>query len=198
VQDARLCAIIAGRVAREAGLEPLAEALLARPDQSPEEVARRYVEASKGVIDSAAALDGARAVPSPFGPAGLARGSPEGARHVRPYSMLRSERSTGLAFPRSFQCKHCGVAVSTDAPGTSHRNHCPSCLWSAHLDRNAPGDRDAKCSGGMEPIAVTVRGEGRWVLIHRCTNCGRLRLNRTAGDDNAIDDAAKRGPQTGP
>lgn len=38
----------------------------------------------------------------------------------------------------------------------------------------------------MEPIAVTVRGEGRWVLIHRCTNCGRLRLNKTAGDDNAL------------
>lgn len=38
----------------------------------------------------------------------------------------------------------------------------------------------------MEPIAVTVRGEGRWVLIHRCTNCGRLRLNKTAGDDNVM------------
>jgi hypothetical protein len=38
----------------------------------------------------------------------------------------------------------------------------------------------------MEPIAVTVRGKGRWVLIHRCTGCGRLRLNRTAGDDNLL------------
>lgn len=38
----------------------------------------------------------------------------------------------------------------------------------------------------MEPIAVTVRGQGRWVLIHRCTKCGRLRLNRTAGDDNVL------------
>jgi hypothetical protein len=38
----------------------------------------------------------------------------------------------------------------------------------------------------MEPIAVTVRGEHRWVLIHRCTRCGRLRLNRTAGDDNIL------------
>jgi hypothetical protein len=38
----------------------------------------------------------------------------------------------------------------------------------------------------MEPIAVTVRGERRWVLIHRCTACGRLRLNRTAGDDNVL------------
>lgn len=38
----------------------------------------------------------------------------------------------------------------------------------------------------MEPIAVTVRGEGRWVLVHRCTHCGRLRLNKTAGDDNVL------------
>jgi hypothetical protein len=38
----------------------------------------------------------------------------------------------------------------------------------------------------MEPIAVTVRAEARWVLIHRCTKCGRLRLNKTAGDDNVL------------
>ena len=38
----------------------------------------------------------------------------------------------------------------------------------------------------MEPIAVTVRGERRWVLIHRCTRCGRLRLNKTAADDNVL------------
>src|SRR6516225_5892275 len=50
------------QIAREAGLEPLAEALLARPDQSPEQLARRYVEPNKGVIDSAAALEGARAI----------------------------------------------------------------------------------------------------------------------------------------
>ena len=38
----------------------------------------------------------------------------------------------------------------------------------------------------MEPIAVTVRGEHRWMLIHRCSRCGRLRMNRTAGDDNVL------------
>ena len=38
----------------------------------------------------------------------------------------------------------------------------------------------------MASIAVTVRGEGRWVLIHRCLDCGRLRLNRTAADDNQL------------
>jgi uncharacterized protein len=47
---------------REAGLERLAEALLARPDQNPEQVARRYVEPRKGVGDSTAALEGARAI----------------------------------------------------------------------------------------------------------------------------------------
>src|SRR5438874_9954189 len=50
------------QIAREAGLEPLAEALLARPDQIPERVALRYIEAGKGVVDSAAALEGARAI----------------------------------------------------------------------------------------------------------------------------------------
>jgi DNA-directed RNA polymerase subunit RPC12/RpoP len=91
-----------------------------------------------------------------------------------------------LSFARSFQCYHCNVEVSLDAPGTSHRNHCPRCLWSRHLDQNTPGDRKSGCPGGMEPIAVTVRGEHRWVLIHRCTHCGRLRLNRTAADDNML------------
>ena len=38
----------------------------------------------------------------------------------------------------------------------------------------------------MEPIAVTIRGERRLMLIHRCTRCGRLRMNRTATDDNVL------------
>jgi len=38
----------------------------------------------------------------------------------------------------------------------------------------------------MEPIAVTVRGNGEWVLVHRCLGCGELRLNRTAGDDSPL------------
>ena len=50
------------QMAREAGLEPLAEALLARPDQRPEQVARRYVEPNKGVSNATAAPEGARAI----------------------------------------------------------------------------------------------------------------------------------------
>ena len=50
------------QIAREAGLEPLADSLLADPTQLPEQAAAAYVDAAKGVEDSKAALDGARAI----------------------------------------------------------------------------------------------------------------------------------------
>lgn len=50
------------QIAREAGLEPLAVALLADPTEVPETVAARYVDSDKGVADAAAALDGARSI----------------------------------------------------------------------------------------------------------------------------------------
>ncbi|MGE0463944.1 MAG: Tex-like N-terminal domain-containing protein [Vicinamibacterales bacterium] len=48
------------QIAREAGLEPLALALLHDPALSPEAVAAGFVDAEKNVPDAAAALDGAR------------------------------------------------------------------------------------------------------------------------------------------
>ena len=72
------------------------------------------------------------------------------------------------------------------APGTQHRNHCPNCLWSRHVDSDVPGDRAADCAAAMEPIAISVRGDGEWVLVHRCRGCDHLRLNRTAGDDSPL------------
>ncbi len=71
------------------------------------------------------------------------------------------------------------------AQGTEHRNHCPSCLWSKHLDEE-PGDRAADCAGAMEPVAVWSRPGGDWAIIHRCRTCGVLKSNRIAGDDNEI------------
>ncbi|MEV0878772.1 Tex family protein [Micromonospora echinofusca] len=50
------------QIAREAGLEPLAESLLTDPSQDPREVAAGYVDAEKGVADPAGALEGARAI----------------------------------------------------------------------------------------------------------------------------------------
>jgi uncharacterized protein len=49
-----------GQIAIEAGLEPLANALFEHPDRSPEAQALLYVDASKGVEDTKAAMDGAR------------------------------------------------------------------------------------------------------------------------------------------
>ncbi|ADZ69395.1 Tex family protein [Polymorphum gilvum] len=50
------------QIAREAGLEPLADALLADPLKVPETEAVAYVDADKGVEDVKAALDGARQI----------------------------------------------------------------------------------------------------------------------------------------
>ncbi len=87
--------------------------------------------------------------------------------------------------PSSFRCVHCRLDVPAVAPGTAHRNHCPNCLWSRHVD-DVPGDRASDCHASMEPIAITVRGDGEWILIHRCAGCGVLHANRTAGDDNPL------------
>lgn len=86
----------------------------------------------------------------------------------------------------SFRCAHCRLDVSLSAPGTAHRNHCPNCLYSRHVDDDVPGDRDADCGARMEPIGVTVRDGGEWVLVHRCTACDEVHLNRTAADDNPL------------
>jgi uncharacterized protein len=50
------------QIAREAGLEPLAIALLENPSLEPEQEARGYIDADKGVADATAALDGAKQI----------------------------------------------------------------------------------------------------------------------------------------
>lgn len=49
-------------IAKEAGLEPLANQLMAEPGNDPKVVAETFINAEKGVADAAAALDGARAI----------------------------------------------------------------------------------------------------------------------------------------
>ncbi|MDQ0792702.1 Tex family protein [Streptomyces sp. B1I3] len=50
------------QIAREAGLEPLADALLGDPSTDPVTAAGSFVDEAKGVADPAAALEGARAI----------------------------------------------------------------------------------------------------------------------------------------
>lgn len=96
-----------------------------------------------------------------------------------------------------FRCNHCGKWVSvSESIGTQHCNHCPLCLWSKHVDLKKPGDRKSRCQAGMKPIGLTFKYEGtdkygkprqgELMLIHRCTkkDCGKISINRIAGDDN--------------
>ena len=50
------------QIAREAGLQPLADALRGNPAATPEALALAYVDAEKNIADVKAALDGARAI----------------------------------------------------------------------------------------------------------------------------------------
>ena len=85
----------------------------------------------------------------------------------------------------SFTCRHCGRLVTPGEAGSAHRNHCPYCLHSLHLDIE-PGDREADCGGQMEPVAVWVRKHGEWAIVHRCKRCGTFSSNRVAADDSPV------------
>lgn len=89
------------------------------------------------------------------------------------------------ACSESFTCKSCGRLVVPEGAGSGHRNHCPNCLVSLHVDVE-PGDRASDCGGHMEPVAVWVRKNGEWAMIHRCRVCGVFSSNRIAADDNPM------------
>lgn len=84
----------------------------------------------------------------------------------------------------SFFCAVCGAPAGPDQTGSSHRNHCPSCLASLHVD-NDPGDRASLCRGIMDAKAIWVRKNGEWAIIHQCRDCKTLHANRIAADDDA-------------
>ena len=78
-----------------------------------------------------------------------------------------------------FTCEHCGV----DVKGDGYTNHCPSCLWSKHVDVN-PGDRASSCGGLMKPVALERTGD-EYVLTHRCVTCQHEKRNRTSKEDSS-------------
>lgn len=84
---------------------------------------------------------------------------------------------------QTFICTHCGTTIIPIKSGGSHRNHCPNCLWSRHLDL-IKGDRRSGCKGDMEPIGIWARLHKEWSIIHRCNKCGFIKSNRIASDDN--------------
>ncbi len=105
--------------------------------------------------------------------------------NMESYCMSRSKTQLPGEENESFLCVHCGNTVVPSEYGTEHRNHCPHCLWSVHVDIR-PGDRRSGCRGEMEPIGVWIKGRREWSLIHRCKRCGLMRTNRIAGDDDEV------------
>ena len=102
------------------------------------------------------------------------------------------------AYPknRDFRCAHCHNFVSTHplVSGVNNRNHCPYCLWSRHLDLFRAGDRLCACKGLMQPVGLTLkssrkkyapREQGELMLVHACTECGNVSINRIAADDDS-------------
>ncbi len=77
-----------------------------------------------------------------------------------------------------FECLQCGFTVI----GNGFTNHCPSCLWSQHVDIH-PGDRQAECQGMMKPVAMSKEGE-RYRILQRCQKCGHEAWNQSAKEDD--------------
>ena len=85
---------------------------------------------------------------------------------------------------QTFTCGHCHRFIGLLPSGGSHRNHCPLCLYSRHVDETRSGDRASTCRALMEPIGAFQRPNGEHVLVHRCLGCGFERFNRIAADDD--------------
>lgn len=96
-----------------------------------------------------------------------------------------------------FKCSHCGMVISAASKsdvGTNHRNHCPFCLRSSHVDEKKSGDRKSSCKAGMRPVGITLKVNnnahsaspftGEPMIVFSCTGCGEIRCNRCAGDDD--------------
>lgn len=92
--------------------------------------------------------------------------------------------ATPQAEEAPFLCGHCGRRVPALPSGGRHRNHCPYCLYSRHVDARETGDRASACGELMEPLGTFQRRNGEYVLVHRCLGCGFERFNRIAADDD--------------
>jgi hypothetical protein len=119
----------------------------------------------------------------------------EKMRHGRKTEINREYKKREQGFS-SFRCIKCALMVSADheLSGVNNRNHCPNCLYSRHVDLVKAGDRKAGCGARMQPIGLTVKhtgkkygspSQGELMIIHRCSGCGKVSINRVAADDSA-------------
>ena len=111
-------------------------------------------------------------------------------------SSRRKPRESGVVAPfrpamrrnenQPFRCGKCRVFVGHTVSGGMHRNHCPFCLTSRHVDLRRPGDRECPCRALMPAIGVAFRADGEQMLVHCCNGCSVERQNRIAADDDPV------------
>ncbi|HEU5382474.1 MAG TPA: RNHCP domain-containing protein [Ktedonobacteraceae bacterium] len=99
------------------------------------------------------------------------------------YAHPRFVRKQRNSSEEVFKCRHCHRFVCPPAYGSHHRNHCPFCLFSRHVDDQL-GDRMSPCGASMEPIGHFQRPNEEYIIVHRCLDCGVERFNRIAADDD--------------
>ena len=80
----------------------------------------------------------------------------------------------------NFICENCGINVNKLS--YTARDHCPSCLYSKHVDIN-PGDRANNCLGLLEPIGIE-KFKNTYKIIYKCQKCNKIHKNIIANDDN--------------
>jgi hypothetical protein len=107
-------------------------------------------------------------------------------RHLGQNGSKRSKRERVESRNGEFRCKECKTIVGVPISGGRHRNHCPLCLYSRHVDRSTPGDRVSDCRSMMRPVGLCTRRDGEQMLVHECLGCGVIRHNRVAADDNVV------------
>jgi len=62
------------------------------------------------------------------------------------------------------------------------------------VDKDRSGDRQSDCHSLMKPIGLTFKKEGvdrygkprqgEIMIVHQCLGCGKISINRIAGDDD--------------
>lgn len=80
----------------------------------------------------------------------------------------------------NFNCRNCGNEVTK--LGYTARDHCPSCLYSIHIDIN-PGDRACECLGSLRPVGLE-KFKDTYKIVYRCEKCNQIKKNIMANDDN--------------
>ena len=175
------------QIAREAGLEPLTDALLANPSLDPEAEAAKFIDAEKGVADAKAALDGARSHPDRAHrrerrnwSASCASGC--GTTGSITSKVVKGKEAEGAKFSDyfDFSQKHEGHALAPRAGAAARpqRRHARSRSRRAHTEEGRPHPAERQDHGGVRHRRS--RPSGRQWLAEPCACAWKAQAARVA------------------